>query len=804
MSVAFKPEEMPFFMNEAFGKPGLAPHWSSAAKQGVGTAMNDTSRVWFTIADGVITEVYYPRLDIANTRDIRFLVTDSKTFFEEEGTDTISQIEYIDPKAPAYIVTNTSRRGLYRIVKRIVTDPASNSLVMNTVFEPLRGEAEDFRLFILFAPHIKNRGYENSGRCASYDRHNYLIAWREDIAAVLTADIPFINSSAGFVGRSDGWQDLHQDLKMDWFFERADGGNIALTAQVPAGEEFNLVLSFGRDEVEAALEAQKALSRGYREIERDYIKGWKKYISGLEHLGRKAEDGGRRYWASAMVLKTHEDKTHKGGLVASLSIPWGEARGDAESAGYRLVWPRDLVKGAFAFMAMGDTQSALDVLKYLQMTQNPDGSWPQNMWLHGEPRWKYVQLDEVALPIMLAWRLRGMGVVGNEFYLMAKKAASYILKNGPVTEQERWEENRGFSPATLAAEVSALVCAAHWARESGDESDAAFMFSTADNWATRIEDWTFEECDCLGAGIPGHYLRIVQRPKEYLAPEEQVCHAAVFVRNAPEGSPHHQGEIVDSSFLDLVRYGVRSPHDPHITNSLRVVDRFIRFESSGGVAFYRYNNDAFGEKDDGSPFDGSGIGRPWPLITGERAMYEILAGSKKHDLYLRSLENFANDGLMFPEQVWDKDDIPEKRLFKGRGTDSATPLMWAHAEYIKLLRSLKDGWGCDIIDEVSQRYAKEKTALHMSAWLRTRPISAAKDTDVIRIMAFGKANIHWTNDEWRTKSEDRMIETGLGLSYFDFKPGAFRPDTRLIFTFHYTDSDTWEGGDYEIKIYRGA
>lgn len=800
MSVAFKPQ-LPFFPHEAFGKPGAAPNWARASKQGVGTARNDSSRVWFTIESGVVTEVYYPTVGTANSKDMKFIITDGKTFFDEEGVDTVSEIEYINDKAPAFRVTNTAKSGAYSLTKKIVTDPSANSLVMNVRFKALRGSPLYYRLYMLFAPHIKNRGYDNSGRCAEYLGRGYLMAWREDITAVLSSDAPFLKMSAGFSGSSDGWQDLHSDLVQDWFFERAEEGSIALTAEVGHnGGEFNIVLSFGRDEIEAVLESAKTLGRGYREIEREYIRGWKRYINSLERLGNWSLDGRRRYWASAMVLKTHEDKTHKGGLIASLSVPWGEAKGDRDAGGYHLVWPRDLCKGAFAFMSMGDGETALNTLKYLQNTQSADGSWPQNMWISGEPYWNSVQLDEVALPVILAWRLKGMGMAGPEFYPMVKKAASYIVINGPVTDQERWEENMGFSPATLAAEITALVSAAHWALEMGEHSDSEYLFTVADYWQTRLEQWTFSQCDCMGADVPGHYMHIVQSAPESLTSDEQLCHAIVFNRNRPMDVPHHQGELVDAGFLDLVSFGVRHPKDEHIVSSLEVVDRMLRFETDGRTAFYRFNGDGYGEKEDGSPFDGSGKGRPWPLITGERALYEILADGDPGP-YMKSLEGFANEGLMFPEQVWDGDDIPDKRLQRGRGTGAATPLMWAHSEYIKILRTLKDWAGCDTVSEVKKRYVDKGVQLRMSAWKKNRPIHVASTKDIIRIIAFRKASLHWTQDNWNTESEDPMTETTLGVWYMDFKPETFESGSKLDFTFHYTETDEWEGRDYELRVY---
>lgn len=799
MSVAFKPE-FPFPSAEAFGKPGLTPHWAKASKHGVGTALSALSKVWFTIEGGVVTEVFYPNVATANTKDLKFLITDGKTFFDEEGRDTVvDSFEYIHEKAPAYQITQKAKSGLYSLTKRIITDPQANTLVINCSFKALHGTTADFRLYALLAPHIKNQGSENSGRAALYGRRNYLLAWREDIAAALASSHPFIKVSAGFSGFSDGWQDLNDNLNLDWLFERAENGNIALTGEVRPTSDFTLVLGFGKDEVEAVLEAEKSLSRDYHDIEREYIRGWRKYINSLDNLGRLSPDKGRRFWTSAFVLKTHEDKTYPGAVIASLSIPWGETKGDGEAEGYRLVWPRDLCKTAFAFMAMGDGASALSILQYLQSTQMDSGSWPQNMHIDGTLRWPFVQLDEVALPVILAWRLRGMGMTRDDFYPMVKKAAAYIATNGPVTKQDRWEERAGLSPATVGAEITALVCAAHWARKMGETREADYLFSVADYWQTRLEEWTFRECDCL-EGISGHYMQIVSAMPETLKPEDQVCHAVVFNRNRPTDRPHHQGAIVDAGFLDLVRYGVRGPRDPRILDSLKSVDNLLRFEHDGRVAFYRYNFDGYGEKEDGSAFDGSGVGRPWPLLAGERAYYEAMAEVTPEE-YLDSLEAFANEGFLFPEQIWDSESIPSKGLYKGRGTGSATPLVWAHAEYIKVMRTIKDAWGCDLVDEVKARYVDRSTKLSLTAWKKNKPITSANSDETVRVICFEPASLLWTSDNWATQKEEPMQETGLGIWHLDFAPGTFKQGSHLTFTFHYPEKGSWEGENYDIAVY---
>ena len=789
-----------FPAEKPFGKPGLPSNWSSASKQGVGTACNDISKVWFTIANGIITEVFYPTVDTANIKDLQLLITDGKTFVDEERKDTISSIEYIAPKSLAYRIINTAKNGRYKIVKHIVTDTYGQSVVIKTSFQALKGTQDDYRLFIYLAPHIKNKGYGNSGRCISYAGKDYLIAWREDIALALTANIPFKNMSCGYSGYSDGWHDLKNNLKMDWVFHRIEDGNIAMIAEIDA-KEFTAVLSFGKNDLEAVQEANKTLGRGYDAIEAGYIKEWHDYLYKLKDFSEESFDNGRLYWISAMVVKAHEDKTYKGGVIASLSIPWGESKSDTETGGYHLVWPRDMVKAAFSFMAMGDMDTPLAILKFLERTQKSDGSWPQNMWLDGRPYWNGVQLDEVAFPILLAWRLVAMGMLKENFYPMIKKAASYLVKEGPITEQERWEENSGFSPSTLAIEIVALICAAQLAKKMGEDRESKYLFDIADYWQTQIEDWTFTDCGCLLSEHPEHYQRIASIATESLDMGGTACQIFLPIKNLPSESirEHSQCSVVDGGFLELVRYGIRDPKDQHILKTLPVIDKLLKMDTPFGAVWHRYNNDGYGEKEDGSPFDGSGIGRAWPLLTGERGMYEFLAGSSI-DPCLKAMKGFANDGGMIPEQVWDAKDIPEKGLFKNSGTGSATPLVWAHAEYIKLLTSKKECRGCDIVDEVYRRYVVKKTKSNINAWKINKPIKRIQASNTLRIVTSEIAILHWTKDNWKTIRDDTFEITGLGLFYIDIPAGTFQQGDACIFTFYYPVTDKWEGKDYILVV----
>lgn len=794
---------------EAFGRPGMEPRWATGAKTGIGTAASGRSRVWFTLARGIVTEVYYPRVDMANMRDLQLLVSDGRSFFHEEQRDLRHSVAYLDGQALAYRLVNEEPEGRYRIVKDIFTDPDEDALIQRVVVEPLVPEAAADHVYVLAAPHVGNQGADNAGLCASSNGHDFLLASRSDVYVALATSVPFLKASCGFVGFSDGWQDLNLNLAMDWMFPRAMGGNIALTAELDlsAGREFLIVLAFGRSEAEAVATATGVLAKDPGDVERRYIAGWREYCSGLEDLSRQGEDGGNLYWTSAMVLKAHEDKTYPGAFAASLSIPWGDAAGDANAGGYHLCWPRDLVQIASACLAMGDGEAALRALSYLQALQDKDsGGWPQNCWVDGRPYWRALQLDEVALPILLAWRIWRAGLLDATpeltYGMMVRRAALLLALIGPVTEQERWEENPGYSPSTIAAEIAALVCAAEFARAGGEELLADYFLGVADVWASHVEDWTFTRCGALVPGRSEHYERIASVPPEGIGRDGAECRVLIPIANhatPPEGTS--QCCIVDGSFLELVRYGIRAPDDSNVLATLPVVDALLKVDTPNGPAWRRYNLDGYGEQPDGSPYNGAGIGRAWPLLTGERGHY-LLAARGDVTTFIRAMERFANAGRMLPEQVWDAADLPSRGLYLGQGTGSATPLAWAHAEYVRLLRSRQDGTVFDLIEPVFQRYVVERVRPRMALWKFNHKVRAIRADHPLRIEVGAPAVLVWTRDAWTTAHERPLEEVapGAGIYSFQFPARSFLPRWALEFTFYWSESGRWEGRNFVVGV----
>jgi glucoamylase len=788
---------------EAFGQPGIEPKWTSSSKEGIGTALSEASPVWFTLAYGILNEIYFPRVDAANTRDAQYLVTDGRTFFHEEKRDLNHHLEYADERALAFRQTNSDRAARYRIVKETITDPRAPVVLVRTRFEALQPEARRYSVYALCAPHLGNQGMNNSGRVMNVDGRECLVAQRSGTALAVLASVPFLKRSVGFVGASDGWTDLHQNLKMDWEFETATNGNIALTGELDLSHEheWTLAIGFGASVEEAARAAQGSLSRGWSAAREEYVGAWRSYCDLLIDLSSESGDRGRTYYTSAMVLRAHEDRRHEGALCASLSIPWGEIHGDQDIGGYHLVWPRDLCQAATAALAAGDTQLPLRVLRYLAKIQFADGGMPQNCWVDGRPFWSGIQLDEVAMPLMLAWRLESLGLLdGFDPYPMVHRGASYLIKRGPASPQERWEEEGGISPSTLAAEIAALVCTAEMARARNDSPCERLCLRIADLWATNVERWTFTTRGNLLDGHGEYYVRLEAIDPETLETDFDPNTGFVHINNLPaEAAGFPVYNIIDGGFLELVRYGVRASQDEHVLKTVSVYDAVLKRETPCGPCWLRYNHDGYGQKANGDAFDGTGVGRAWPLLTGERAHYEAASGRDVRDL-IKAMECFANSGAMIPEQVWDTIDIPEKQMYCGRPTGSAMPLVWAHAEYIKLLRSVEGGAVFDLIEPVYRRYVEQGVVSDLQIWLFNHKLRAALSNRPLRIETAEPARLHWTANEWATVNDTELLDEGLDVYACEFQPGEFKTGEVLKFTFYWTEQGRWEGRDFSIAL----
>jgi glucoamylase len=795
---------------EPFGAPGIPPRWTSSSKEGIGTAFSDASRVWFTISHGILNEVYFPTVDRPQIRDLQFLVTDGETFCHEEKRDLAHQIHPIEGASLGCEVTARDPAGRYRIVKQIVADPGRACVLVHVRLQAAEAWRERLRIYALLAPHLGGAGAGNSARRARAARKDVLVAWKDSTFLALGASTRLLETSCGYVGFSDGWRDLKDNFRLDWRFDEVREGNIALTARIEPDPrmEFTLGLAFGDSLHSATTVLTQSLSEPFARRREGFVRGWREAAASLPDLARATGDGGRLFRASYELLLAHEDKTYKGAFIASASIPWGEAKGDEDLGGYHLVWTRDMVQTASALIACGNPSAALRALVYLAVSQQADGGFFQNFWVDGTPYWRGKQLDEVAFPVMLAWRVWKAGALADfDPYPMVKAAASFMIREGPATAQERWEEASGYSPSTLAAVIAALVCAADFARDRGEAAMAAFIEDQADFLESRIERWTVTREGRLVPGIPRHYIRILPVSLDDLSPEEDPERAWLAIANRPPGARwrFEAKDVVDAGFLELVRYGIRRGGDALVEDSLGVIDRVLKVETPLGPCWHRYNHDGYGNRDDGGPFVRAGRGRAWPLLTGERGHYELAAG-RSAARHRDALEAFSGRGALLPEQVWDREE-PQLGMRLGRPTGSAMPLAWAHAEYLRLVRSIADGAPFELIAPVAERYRAGRGRKDLEVWKPVRQARRVARGDTLRVQAPAPFRLHWTLDEWRHAADTVATGSGLELWYVDI-PVPEAQAAPIRFTFYWPEGvqgtpwargrGTWEGHDYQV------
>jgi GH15 family glucan-1,4-alpha-glucosidase len=553
--------------------------WPTAAKNGFGTSITLNSKVWFTLAGGIMTEVFYPTIDTPLVKTLQLTVrTDYRT--ETEANDTVHRLELPNPASLTFRQVNTAKSGHYTITKTYVTDPRRNSVLIDVQFDGIAPA----RLSTEFEPSSNNKG------------------------------------NARLLSNCD--------------------------SKPQATFRCTIAVGFGQDVAEATRAARSSLARGFTATRREYEAGWRNYVAGLPRIDARHQ---RQFNMAAMVLRGLEDKTFRGAVIASPSRPWGGGPNsdEATASGYHAVWSRDLYHVATAFMALGDRATANRVLDYLfRVQQKPDGSFPRNSWVDGRPTSEGLQMDQVALPLVLAYQLERNDA--KTWRNHVKPAADFIVRHGPQTDQDRWEERSGIFPATVAAEIAGLVCAAEIAAANADVESATAYRKTADDWKRD-----FERYPTTG---------------------------------------------VDAGFLEFVRLGIKTPDDKWLRDHLAQVDQVSKVATPAGEAWYRYPNDTYGETRMGGDFNGvNGVGRLWTFLTGERGEYEIAAGDLvKARKRLDTLAAFANEGLMIPEQVWET---------SGTGTRSATPLAWSMAQFIRLAMNIEKGRNLEMPKVVWERYA---------------------------------------------------------------------------------------------------
>jgi glucoamylase len=725
-----------------------------------GAAPGPKSKLWYTLADGALSEVFFPSIDRVALHELRFFASASGSPPVDDAGDGQHTVKWFAPGTPGFIVESTHHE--YRLTKEYFSDPEENALLISATFTP---ELPDVRLYMQASAHWQPGSEGNFGQVL--DTHPPALLMRQQDVWICIVG-PFARATIGYFQSSDLQVDLHDgDGHLSTLYDRAGPGNVAVGAElgIRAGS-FQIAVGFAHSRADAEEVARHVLQKGAGSVRASFERAWRAQPDLPQALSKVSGDEGALASSSLAVIRCLEDKSHAGAFIASPCSPWGESNHNGNHV-YHLVWPRDLCRMATALLDAGDTAAALRAFRHLQSRQRPDGGWFQNWFVDGTPHWTSTELDQVALPILLAWRLGVAGFLDHDPYpVMVRPAAQFLIREGPLTQLDRWEDLGGLSPSTLAACIAALIVAGEFAHEAGEHVAAGHLRAVADYWNDRVEAW----CSTPA----GQYVRLAGDP------DVRPTVGAV----APE-------------FLELVRYGLRRPKDERILRSLQGVDGTLKVTLPAGPSWRRYAGDLYGEKDDGSPWDGAGRGRTWPVLTGERARHFFSMGLPAAEI-VRSLEGFAGPGLMLPEQVWDAADIPAKGLYFGRATGSASPLGWAHAEYLELLVTIALGGFPDIVLPARRRYTEGAAHEPAFVWTHRHQITRLAPGRRLRVQLPRPGSIHYSFDDWKTFGEVEAIDTTLGVWVAEVPSNKLAAGTTFAWTAHYMTG--WEGKNYTLTV----
>ncbi|WP_322474803.1 glycoside hydrolase family 15 protein [Deinococcus sp. AB2017081] len=732
------------------------------------------ARLWATVGHGVINEVYWPSTGEPQLRDLTFYLVGEGRWID------LKRVRQYDLQVPAPhepLLTVTHTGADYHLTLEVLPDPRRDVLLIRfTLSGP-------YRLVTIAAPHLSGTGHDNY---AWVDGE--LFAQRHRHVLCLGADVALLTPGVGYVGQSDGWQDLVAHGALTYAYTAAGPGSVALSAELAAPHGV-IALGFAESAVGARGLVRASLAEGYDAARATFARDWERWGAGLD-LPAPTQALGALARLSATVLRIHEDRTYPGALVASLSTPWGNSTDTL--GGYHLVWPRDATLSAFALIAAHQLDDARRILARFLATQEPDGHWAQNTYPSGAAFWTGLQLDETAFPVLLAAKLREAGApeLGGT-RSMVRRALAFVARSGPTSDQDRWEENPGVNPFTLAVCVAALIAGADWL----DDQERAYALSLADEWNERLEQWCYVTGTplALEQGVTGYYVR--------LAPPELDggLTGQVQLRNR-QGERVAASALVSLDFSYLTRLGLRGAGDTRVQDTIRVVDALLRVSTPSGELYHRYNGDGYGEHEDGSPFDGSGVGRAWPLLVGERGHLALQAGEDPLP-YLETMRRCASSGGLLPEQVWDAAAVAERGLEPGRPSGSAMPLLWAHAEFLKLLVARHSGRPAELLRVVEAHVAAAQGAAEWR-WRNETPVSQLLAGRALLIESPRPFTLHFGWDGWQDVQERPATLTPFGLWSVCFEVAELRPHGTLNFTRRFPE--TWEGRDHDVALHHRA
>ncbi|MGO9218632.1 MAG: glycoside hydrolase family 15 protein [Streptosporangiaceae bacterium] len=678
------------------GAPGANATWNESNVTGSADSLGSSSKVWYTLGDGELENVFYPQADTPDTFGLQYIVTDGSSFTATETADTSHAISLADPTSLVWQQVNTATNGDFTITKTYIADPSRSVVLIQTTFDNLT--SRPLQLYADYLPQLNNDGMGNTGGTDSASGD--LVSSNGSVSSAFAASTGFTQTTSGYVGSSsDGSAQLASSQALTSTYSSAPtAGHLVQVAQIPVAATgsttFTLALGFDSSQAAAVSDAAASLAAGFGSLESSFESGWHSWVGGLNAPPASVTGSApleEQYYVSLMEVKADEDKTYAGGFIAAPTDPWG-ASVSANSAGdhgYHVVWTRDEYEMASALLAAGDATDANAALQYIfSYEEESSGAVKQNSFLNGTAVFGSLQMDEVADPIILAYQL---GATNSADWGHIESLANYLVANGPTTPEERWEEIGGYSPATMAAEIAGLICAASIAEANGAASQAATYQSTALSWASQVDSLTYTTSGPYGSG--DYFLRITPDGNPNSG-------ASIGIANG--GGSHDDLTVVDPSFLELVRLGIKAASATDITNTLSVVDSELKVTTPEGPVWQRYDFDGYGETSSGGDYTGAGVGNPWPVLTGERGEYDVADGNLSGaQSMLATMAGAANSGYQIPEQVWGGSTGTGGFTF-GQPDNSSTPLMWAMAQYVRLAIDISAGHDVDTPAIVTQ------------------------------------------------------------------------------------------------------
>lgn len=775
-------------LDSVWSAPASPSAWSQGPREGLGTSLDGSSRIWFTLAQGVLREIYHPALDSPRTNALELLVTDGETFCHQEHREPQSTTEPLGHSL-GYSVASYCPDSRYRLLKEILCAPGESCVLMRCKLETSRDWTGKLSLYAVLEPRVDALGGAENSAVQEVAGQRLLVARAGGAWLAFGASPGFETATCARAGAGGALTELAQRFPLEF----AGNGALLLTGKpLPTpGGEFTLGVAFGPSQHAAITALLRCLNVPWQHARQRFTEQWARSPS-LLPLDRYSTDGGRLQRLSYRVLRAHEDKSFPGAFLTSLGLGLD---GGSNFGRQQTIKTRDLVQCATGLLAAGDREAPLRVLMFLAAAQRPDGGFPLALAPDGMPCADGLHHDSASLPLMLAWRLWKENALGDfDPWPLVKRAALYLVQRGPATQEDRWGGSAGYSPSTLAATIAALICAAELAESRGKFDAADFLRDYADFLETHLEAWTVTTKGNLIPEIHQHYIRLC--PADMTSGQSDEDPNSGYISVGDEFSSVAlcaTNEAVDVGFLDLVRYGLRRPEDPIIVSSLQVTDTLLRVTAEAGPFWRRHTGDRQGATSHFGPLEGGA----WPLLTAERGLYEVAAGRAPR-AHLHALEQLASSAML-PERVWDGEDRPDLGLALGQPMGDAQVHLAAHAEYLKLLRSIADGRVFDQVPQVAERYQGGRGRKSLEIWQQTRQLTKLQRGRVLRVLAPYSFRLRWTLDDWAHDQDTNCTETGLGLSFVDLQLGRFQKGS-LRFTFFWPDRGGWEGKDFSVEV----